>query len=44
MLNNETHAKKFVSSLMALIDDSEQRMLIGQRAHQVVEEEFSRDA
>jgi len=43
LLINETDAKKFVSGLMALIDNSERRSLMGQRAHQVVEEEFSRD-
>jgi glycosyltransferase involved in cell wall biosynthesis len=44
LLINEADAKKFVSSLMALIDDSERRSLMGQRARQAVEENFSRDA
>jgi glycosyltransferase involved in cell wall biosynthesis len=44
VLINETDVKKFVSSLMALIDDSERRLLMGQSAHQAVEVEFSRDA
>ena len=44
VLINETDVKKFVSSLMALIDDSEQLMLMAQSAHQVVEEEFNRGA
>jgi glycosyltransferase involved in cell wall biosynthesis len=44
LLINETDVKKFVSSLMALIDDSERRSLMGQRARQAVEEEFNRDA
>jgi len=39
----ETDVKKFVSSLMSLIDDSERRSLMGQSARQAVEDEFSRD-
>lgn len=38
----ETDRERFVSSLMALIDDSGQRALMGRKARQVVQEEFSR--
>ena len=42
-LIEETDVKRFVSSLMTLIDDNEKRMSMGLRARQVVEGEFSRD-
>lgn len=44
VLVDETDIGRFIASLMALIDDSVDRSLMGQRARQVVEVEFSRDA